>query len=100
MAGTGEVVEIGKDLLSARYVLGRAFNLHRLRLQFDVDFQPVFHHLQILVAGAEKLLDVAHDLYVFFHSVWSVSPNTAPGSGVSLTSIAREYTRAEQLICD
>src|ERR1051326_2695345 len=67
MAGAAQVVKVGEDLLGAGHVPGCAFNLHGIGLEVDGDVQPVFHHLQVLIASAEELLDVWDDFNILLH---------------------------------
>src|SRR5260370_267818 len=68
MAGATEMIEVGKDLLRPRDVAGRALDQDGVGFKVNVDAQTLFQYLQILVAGAEKLLDVGDDFDVFLHS--------------------------------
>src|SRR5262245_34972198 len=71
MPRTAKMVKVSQDLLGARHVLSCTLNLHRIRFQLDVHLQALFQHLQVLVTGAEKLLNVTNDFYVFFHSTFA-----------------------------
>ncbi len=71
LASAAEVVEVGKDLLSAHHVPGGALKLHGIRLQIDIYVEAAFQHLQVFVANAEELLDVRDNFNIFLHSVFA-----------------------------
>src|SRR5579863_1739619 len=67
MAGTHEVIEVGKDLLCAGYIARRAFNLHPIRLELYVDVEPFLHDLEVLIPSAKQIFDPGKNLNTFFH---------------------------------
>ncbi len=63
-----QMVVVGEQLLGARHVAGRAFQVDAVGAQIDVDVQAVFEHVQVFIAGAEQGFEVRADLNTFLHS--------------------------------
>ena len=73
VSGALQVVVVGKNLLGPGNVAGRPFQVDGIRSQVDIDVQAVFQQAYILVARAEKSLDVGTDFNALLHSVFGAS---------------------------
>ena len=68
MSALAQLLVVGKQLLGARHVAGRAFQFNVVGTQVDVDVQAVFQHVQILIARAKQGFDIRVKINAFLHS--------------------------------
>src|SRR5690348_10495187 len=69
-----QVIVIRKNLLGSRHIARCPFQIDSVGSKIDVDVQPVFEYMQVLVPGAEQRFNVRSNLDAFLHARRFITP--------------------------